>query len=231
MNSGCGENGTMPILISLDGNIGAGKTTLLESLHEAFPGLVLVKEPVEDWLQMKNERGKSILQLYYDDPKRYAYTFQHTALMTRIRNTRQAIASAPENAVVVCERSILTDRHIFAEMLHNDKMLSPIEWDLYLMWYDLLAEHMKVDGILYINTPPDVCLGRIRHRGRTGEENIQLKYLEQVDQTHKNWIGSTPIPVLTITTEQASERSGMVASLRQFVDQLRSIPTNVKLSS
>jgi deoxyadenosine/deoxycytidine kinase len=64
-----------PIVISLDGNIGAGKTTLLKAC-EGIEGCTIVHEPVASWLQMKNEHGESLLELFYKDKRRWGYTFQ-----------------------------------------------------------------------------------------------------------------------------------------------------------
>lgn len=211
----------MPILLSLDGNIGAGKTTLLNNLRKILPELKLVKEPVDEWLTMKNEEGKSILELYYEDQKRYAYTFQHTALMTRIQNTQDAIKNAGENDVIVSERSILTDRYVFAEMLRRDGLLSPIEWDLYLRWFHLLADMTKVHGIIMIDTPPTTCSERIVSRGRKGEEHIPLSYLEELHDVHNEWLQNTSIPVLRIPTEITQNEVVLREKITHFMERLK----------
>jgi deoxyadenosine/deoxycytidine kinase len=46
-----------PLLISIDGNIGAGKTTVLNALREACPDLHLVKEPVQEWMNMNDDKA------------------------------------------------------------------------------------------------------------------------------------------------------------------------------
>jgi deoxyadenosine/deoxycytidine kinase len=211
----------MPILLSLDGNIGAGKTTLLDLLSEILPSLKLVKEPVEEWLTMKDATGTSILQLYYDYPKRYAYLFQHTALMTRIRNTKDAIAAAGDNDVIISERSIFTDRYVFAEMLRRDGSLSSIEWDLYLRWFDLLAGMMKLNGIIMIDTPPTVCSERIAIRKRKGEEHIPLKYLEDLHAVHNEWLAHTNVPVLRIPTDVTRNKEVLSNMITEFMKTLK----------
>lgn len=213
----------MPILLSLDGNIGAGKTTLLELLHDILPSLKLVKEPVEEWLTMKDDNGDSILKMYYDNPKRYAYLFQHTALMTRIRNTKDAIASAQEDDVIISERSIFTDRFVFAEMLKREGLLSSIEWDLYLRWFDLLAGMMKLDGIIMIDTPPSVCSERIVTRGRKGEEHISQTYLNELHSVHNEWLAQTKVPVLRIPTEVTRNKEQLETLLTAFMKELKDV--------
>ncbi len=66
-----------PIVISLDGNIGAGKSTLLAACRAAgLEGVDWVEEPVAEWLTLKNAEGKSLLALFYEDKRRWAYSFQ-----------------------------------------------------------------------------------------------------------------------------------------------------------
>ncbi|MFM7855528.1 MAG: deoxynucleoside kinase, partial [Flammeovirgaceae bacterium] len=55
--------------------MGAGKSTLLSLLN-----LSVIKEPVEEWEHMV---GGNLLKNYYEDPKRWAFTFQLNALHSR----------------------------------------------------------------------------------------------------------------------------------------------------
>jgi deoxyadenosine/deoxycytidine kinase len=45
-------------------------------------GVDTIKEPVEEW---ENTAGSNILQRYYEDPKRWAFTFQLNALHSRCK--------------------------------------------------------------------------------------------------------------------------------------------------
>lgn len=194
------------VYISLEGNIGAGKSTLLERIRK---DIVLVPEPVEDWMKIKGRDGKSILQLFYEDPKRYAYTFQHATLMTRTANLRKANDFTHLDSIVLSERCVDTDHYVFAALLHQDGVISDVEWQLYQMSYGALTEFEDIpDGIVYLNTPPELCLERIRHRGRSGEDNITLDYLKKLHVQHENWIGTSDLPVLTLTAEEAATDAG-----------------------
>lgn len=125
-----------PIIISLDGNIGAGKSTLLEEIRKACPDYECVVEPVGEWTSLCNTDGKSLLQMFYEDKKRWAYTFQNCAILTRIKALREAIRDAKKK-IIITERSVLTDRYVFAEMLRDSGDLNGLEWTLYTKWYDL----------------------------------------------------------------------------------------------
>ena len=79
------------MVISLDGNIGAGKSTLLEAIRSGLPEVEVVVEPVGEWTRLKNAEGKSLLELFYEDKRRWAYTFQNCAILTRLRSLKAVL--------------------------------------------------------------------------------------------------------------------------------------------
>ena len=207
-----------PILISLDGNIGAGKSTLLTAIKLAAPELTVLQEPVGDWLTLKNEEGESLLSLFYKDTPRWAYTFQNCAILTRLIATQEALkAYKPQVGkppILITERSVLTDRYVFAEMMVEDGKMSKLEWDLYMKWFDAFAKKVPVKGIIHITTDPTQSKKRIVNRGRLGEESISLEYLSKLDQQHNKWMSTTTLPTLSLSTETSLEEN--VELIRNF---------------
>ncbi len=194
-----------PILISLDGNIGAGKSTLLEALRTQCPEITVVQEPVADWVTLKNQHGKNLLELFYEDTARYCYTFQNCALLTRLLDTERILRewkpAEGKLPVVVTERSVLTDRYVFAEMLHREGKMDDLEWALYLKWFEHYAANLPVRGIIHLTTSAETSKCRIATRGRSGEEKIPIEYLESLANQHDSWIASAHLPVLNVSTE------------------------------
>jgi deoxyadenosine/deoxycytidine kinase len=131
-----------PIIITLDGNIGAGKSTLLEAIRTNVPSVTVIPEPVGEWLTMTNEKGESLLSLFYADKRRWAYTFQNCAILTRLMDTMKILkeyeADTSKPRIIITERSVLTDRYVFAEMLHKQGIIEQLEWNLYLKWLNNL---------------------------------------------------------------------------------------------
>ena len=80
-----------PILVSIEGNIGSGKSTLLKRLRELEPNWTFVDEPVDSWLTIRNEQGESLLEVFYKDIKRWAYTFQNAAVLSRGQMVQKAV--------------------------------------------------------------------------------------------------------------------------------------------
>lgn len=178
---------TNQILISLEGNIGAGKTTLLEKIR-TIKDVQVIDEPVDAWTRFKDEEGKNLLELFYEDKKRWGYTFQNAAILTRILHIRKTMAENPNKKIFITERSHLTDKYVFAKVLHEDGTLSDLEKQLYDLWFDSFAKDIDVKQILWLHTDPKTCAERIRMRGRPGEQGITGEYLEKLDEAHIKWL-------------------------------------------
>ena len=205
-------------IYSVDGNIGAGKTTFLEAARAALGPMVhVVLEPVGEWMRLKNAEGVSLLELFYSDKKRWAYTFQNCAILTRLRAIQEAMRDLPDDAIILTERSVLTDRYVFAEMLRASGDIDCLEWELYCKWFDTFAAALPITGIIYLTTGVGTSAGRIVKRGRSGEDHIPLDYLAALDTAHRAWIESTDLPVLQISTEPGSSLSETIEAVRAFI--------------
>jgi deoxyadenosine/deoxycytidine kinase len=213
------------IIISLDGNIGAGKSTLLAEIRKSIPELHVVDEPVGQWTALKNNTGKNLLELFYEDKKRWAYTFQNCAILTRLKNIKEAVEELDANGkgrqVILTERSVLTDKYVFAQMLRDSGDMDDLEWELYDSWFSIFSKQHQVNGIIYLSTSSTTSKDRIHIRNRQGEDRIQLDYLDALDRQHKQWIESTDIPVLTLSTEPGASLENNLQHIRDFIQQLK----------
>lgn len=179
------------IIVSIEGNIGSGKSTILRKLKETYPDWVFVDEPVADWLELKNENGESLLEVFYKDKRRWSYTFQNAAVLHRYKKLRSALECLDftKPQVIVMERSIQTDRMIFCRMLHKDGFIDDLEKKLYEQWFEHINLMLPpVDALIFINTSPDLCLERISMRAREGESIIPIDYLKELDVYHRDWL-------------------------------------------
>lgn len=216
-----------PIIISLDGNIGAGKSTLLNAIRERITGIHYVDEPVGQWTSLKNAEGRNLLELFYEDKKRWAYTFQNCAILTRLKNIQDAIdklenPNSEDPEIILTERSVLTDRYVFAEMLRDAGDIDPLEWDLYELWFNTFAKKLPVKAVIYLSTSAGTSSTRIKIRNRHGEENIDIGYLNALDAQHKKWISTTDIPCLELSTEEGVSLDDNIQKINDFIAFLKS---------
>lgn len=214
----------MKRIISIEGNIGSGKTTLFQRLRERSSlrdcrNLVFVEEPVGLWESIRDpETGESLLQRFYRDPERYAFAFQTMAFFSRLALVTKALAESPADSIVLTERSLLTDRDVFAKMLHDGKKIDDVSHQIYLHNSDNFMAGVSPDKIIYIKTDPAVCLERIAGRQRPGEGQIDLEYLTMCDGYHEKMMA--PVADSTLTVDGNSDLD--IEDLELFI--LRSLP-------
>jgi deoxycitidine kinase/deoxyguanosine kinase len=188
-----------PILISVEGNIGAGKSTILEHMETYFTKncqelsgkILFLKEPLDIWEQFKDENGLTILEKFYKSQKRYAFTFQVMAYITRLSLLKNAIKQNPEVQVIIIERSLCADKNIFMNMLHDDGVVENIEFSIYNKWYSEFIQDYRVDAVIYMDSNPETCAERINRRNRSGEEGIPVDYLKKCKDYHSKWLLDT----------------------------------------
>jgi deoxyadenosine/deoxycytidine kinase len=186
------------MIITVEGNIGSGKSTLLKNLENInHENLVFVPEPVSEWLDIKSG-DKNALELFYENQKENSFWFQVLAYITRLRNLLTIIENNP-NKIIICERSIYTDKYVFAKMLYEAGNISEIEWKTYSYWFDTFKDKTKLDLILYVNTEPDECYNRIIKRSRPEEvDKISKEYLTSCHKKHLEWFQETDAKIINI---------------------------------
>ena len=175
-----------PRIVSIDCNIGSVKSTLLSHLKEHYKNytnIIFLKEPVDEWESIKDSNGVSMLQKFYQDQKTYSFSFQMMAYISRLAILKEAILKHP-TATIITERSLFTDKHVFAKMLYDDGNIEDVNYQIYIKWFDTFAEEYPIYGVIYVNADPKTCLSRIEKRSRNGENNIPIKYLENCHVYH-----------------------------------------------
>ena len=179
-----------PRIVSIDGNIGAGKSTLFNYLRDKFANLdnfVFLEEPVQLWQSICDDNNRNLLELFYADSECWSFSFQMAAYISRLALLKETHEKYP-NATIITERSLNTDRHIFAKMLYEQGKIHSINYKIYLKWFDTFAKDYPVEKIIYVNTSPKICHERIRLRARQGEHVIPLNYLMSCHNYHQDMV-------------------------------------------
>ncbi|MDT1940067.1 MULTISPECIES: deoxynucleoside kinase [Carnobacterium] len=148
-------------VIVLAGMIGAGKSTYTKLISEALESDAFY-ESVDD---------NRILEKFYEDPKRWAFSLQIYFLNTRFRSIKQAL----QHQHNVLDRSIYEDA-LFTKINHQQGNMSDAEMDAYLDLLDNMMEELDSlpkkapDLLIYLRGSLDTVLSRIKKRGRSFEQ-------------------------------------------------------------
>jgi deoxyadenosine/deoxycytidine kinase len=179
------------IIISIEGNIGVGKSSFLGLLKEHFGDKAeFIYEPVNEWLSIKDENGKDLLQTFYDDKKRWSYTFQNVAYITRMTKLVDAINTTTKKYIII-DRSLNADLNTFTKMLRESGDINQLESDSYNLWNDFFNKHYgdKIEQyIVYLRCDPLTAYNRTKIRHRNQEETIPLSYLTDLHNAHDTWL-------------------------------------------
>lgn len=232
--------------IIVEGNIGAGKSTFLR-LAQRHLNVGVVLEPHEKWQQV-GATG-NLLDNFYLDPKRWAYTFQSYAFITRLIVQQQYTEQALSKTCFL-ERSVFSDRYCFAKNAYELGNMTDLEWHIYKEWFSWFMNHyaQKPTGFIYLRVDPTVCFKRMNMRNRNEESLVPLDYLKQLHEKHESWLvhknnietmlHDVPVLVLECNDEfehdEKEQQNHMEKILNFFSDitykhPIRTIPPTVSL--
>lgn len=176
----------MPVYF-VEGNIGTGKSTFLKMIETHYPECQVIYEPVDTWTSFRDKEGVNILGHFYRDPKRYAYTFQNIAFISKI----EKLSEIDKEKTVFIERSIWSDKNIFAKNCYMSGLMNDIEYQVYLRWFDWIeanANKPEVLNFLYLKCSPETSYKRVNIRGRAEESGLGLDYLSEIHIRHEEWL-------------------------------------------
>lgn len=206
---------------SLDGNIGSGKSTIIDALKKKkIPGFVFVHEPLDEWDKIRDENNIPILQLFYSDKKKYSFPFQMMAYISRLAILVDCIEKHPDD-IIITERSLDTDRHVFAKMLYDDGCIEDVCMEIYLKWFDAFIKKISIKGVIFIKATSEKCLERIAHRARDGEDLILKEYLDSCNGYYDKMIDNyKDMPILHIDGNIDYDSDGIILEnrLREIID-------------
>jgi deoxyadenosine/deoxycytidine kinase len=185
------------IIISIEGNIGVGKSTFLSLLKDKLNSnedlkdkVAFVYEPVDEWLEIKDADGTNLLDTFYKDTRRWSYTFQNIAYITRMSRLIEALHN-PKNEIVILDRSLSCDLNTFTKMLYDSGDISELEWNAYKKWNTFYEKHFGENvkhHVIYLRADPNTAYNRLHLRNRNEEGNVSLKYLDTLGKYHDNWL-------------------------------------------
>jgi deoxyguanosine kinase len=174
--------------IAIEGVIGVGKTTLARMLGPN----------INAELQLEVFEENPFLADFYTDRQRYAFQTQIFFLLSRYHQQRRAVCDAVE-----MDRNLITDYTFSKDALFARINLNGDELETYNQVHEALAEKIPLpDLIVYLKAETDVLMQRIANRDRPYERNIEIAYIESLNQAYNQFFNEHRISqsVLMIDT-------------------------------
>lgn len=156
--------------ICIEGNIGCGKTSVMRKVHDVTR-LPVFLEPVDEWADWLN--------MFYQDPSRWGFTFNVNVLMTF--NRWKGV-----ECEALYERSPMSCKEVFMQLQHNNGHMNAMEYELFKKVYQQVK--WSPDVIIYLKADPDVCMQRMTRRGRSCENSVPIDYLRSVHERYEDMI-------------------------------------------
>lgn len=207
-------------MIVLAGTIGAGKSSLAKALGEHL-GTEVFYEAVDN---------NPVLDLYYQDPKKYAFLLQIYFLNKRFESIKMAYRA--DNNVL--DRSIFEDE-LFLTLNYKNGNVTRTELDIYKELLANMLEELegmpkkRPDLLVYIDVSFETMLSRIAQRGRSfeqidGQPGLEM-YYHQVHNEYPDWFAQYDVsPKLRIDGDHidfVNNPTDLTAVLEQIDAELR----------
>lgn len=215
------------IIISVEGNIGVGKSTFINILKSKWNekgGSEVIHEPVDMWKNLVNSDGKNILQTFYEDIPRWAYSFQNVACITRMMKIEDTVRNT-NSKYIFLDRSLGTDKNVFEAMLHDQGQINQMEHSMYTLWTDFYQRYVRSQSnqiYIYLKASPETCASRIKKRGRVEEESIELDYLKNLNEYHDTWLLNESNTIIIDCEEEfetdANKHNQMINQIKSKLD-------------
>ncbi|MQL72760.1 hypothetical protein Taro_005120 [Colocasia esculenta] len=176
----------------VEGNISVGKTTFLQRIAnetlELRDLVEVVPEPISKWQDIGPDHF-NILDAFYAEPQRYAYTFQNYVFVTRVMQERESAGGI--KPLRLMERSVFSDRMVFVRAVHEANWMNEMEISIYDSWFDPVVSCLPgliPDAFIYLRASPDTCHKRMLLRKRAEEGGVTLDYLRDLHEKHESWL-------------------------------------------
>jgi deoxyguanosine kinase len=159
--------------IAITGTIGAGKTELSR----------IISDKQQSNLILEEFTNNTFLEKFYENPERYGFPLEISFLFERFQQLKVEFASSDLFRQSFVSDYIFDQCLLFAKNNLKDDQYSVFK-TLYYPFYEQLP---KPDLILYLHREVKDLLHNIRKRGRDFEQNIQYKYLNDLQEAYMNY--------------------------------------------
>lgn len=204
------------MIVVITGLIGAGKTSVCEALGKELECKVFF-EPLP-------ETDNFMLESYYKNPEKYAFSMQTLLLALRFQAQQEAQWRSTRGELCVMDSSIYADK----AFLEVQRELGYIDDNEYRAYEKLCEIHFGFlqypDLHIHLDLPIDEEISRIKKRSRDCECNISRGYLEKLNSAYEDLIPhlSKLYPVKIINANQNFDNvlNDCINAIKQRIKEL-----------
>lgn len=172
--------------ICVEGNIGAGKTSFTKMINREYECRQLLEQFAEN----------PFLPLFYENPKRYAFTVELFFMTERYKQMEDSL---------IAQQSLFSDFTIsdyafVKTLIFARKNLDDREFKIFQqLFMTLEANFPNPDLFVYLHRNVDILLKNIKKRGREYEKYITREYLYNIQDSYFEYLRNIiTFPVLII---------------------------------
>lgn len=161
--------------IAISGNIGAGKTSLTELLSKHYRWEAHYEDVIDN----------PYLDDFYNHMERWSFNLQIYFLKSRFE---QLLKIKNINNVIVQDRTIYEDAHIFAPNLKSMGLMNQRDFKNYQELFELMESQIQgPDLLIYLRSNIPNLVNKIHKRGREYENSISIDYLSRLNERYEAW--------------------------------------------
>lgn len=168
------------MIVVITGLIGAGKTSVCEALEKSLKCKIFY-EPLP-------ETDNFMLESYYKNPAKYAYSMQTLLLALRFQAQQEAQWRSTRGELCVMDSSIYADK-AFLEVQRECGYIDDNEYRAYEKLCEIHFPFLQYPDLhLHLALPIDEEIERIKKRSRDCECGIERSYLEKLNDAYNDLI-------------------------------------------
>ena len=177
--------------IAIAGNIGSGKSTLTRLLAHHY-----------GWKPHYEQVAQNpYLEDYYRDIKRWSFPLEVFYLKERFKDL---LKLKEQGGDIIQDRSIYEGVYVFTANNHEMGNMDDRDFETYMGLFEDMADVISYpDLMIYLRCSVAHLVSNIEKRGRSYEEQMPLRYLEQLNEHYEEFITRLyPGRVLTIAADK-----------------------------
>ena len=197
------------VFVSIAGNIGSGKSSLTK----------LISDELEWKPYSEKVNDNPYLKDFYSDMNRWSFNLQIYFLSHRFKTHKEI---TKKKSSVIQDRSIYEDVEIFAKNLYTMGKMKKRDYDNYRQLFKEMTHFLQPpDLMIYLRSSLDKLSKQIKLRGREFERNIDLSYLNKLNQSYEEWIAKYNLGKCLIIENESLDFVNRKKDLKKIIKMIK----------